>query len=157
MGMTDLQFKSYVRKLLHMIDEATEKETKEEILAAVVKLKEELDRTGAAALEPERPNQYYEQIIRGVKVYVMDNLRTATLEEAAARSHLSSSYLSRLFKSRTSLSFSEYLLQKRMERACVLLEDARNKIYEISDAIGYDNPKNFSRAFRSYYHLSPKE
>ena len=43
MGMTDLQFKSYVRKLLHMIDEATEKETKEEILAAVVKLKEELE------------------------------------------------------------------------------------------------------------------
>ena len=36
-------FKSYVRKLLHMIDEATEKETKEEILAAVVKLKEELE------------------------------------------------------------------------------------------------------------------
>lgn len=127
------------------------------LMLAFLKLKEELDRTGAASLEPEQPNQYYEQIIRGVKVYVMDHLKTATLEEAAVLSHLSSSYLSRLFKSRTSLSFSEYLLQKRMERACVLLGDSRNKIYEISDAIGYDNPKNFSRAFRSYYNLSPKE
>mgnify|MGYP004632891841 CR=1 FL=1 len=44
-----------------------------------------------------------------------------------------------------------------MERSLILLNDPRNKIYEISDAIGYDNPKNFSRAFRSYYKMSPKE
>ena len=87
----------------------------------------------------------------------MDHLRTATLEEAAALAHLSSSYLSRLFKNQTGLSFSEYLLQRRMERSLILLNDSRNKIYEISDAIGYDNPKNFSRAFRSYYQMSPKE
>lgn len=127
------------------------------LMLAFLKLKDELDRQGAACFAPESSNQYYEQIIRVVKAYVMDNLRTANLEEAACLSHLSSSYLSRLFKSQTSLSFSEYLLKKRMERACVLLRDARNKIYEISDAIGYDNPKNFSRAFRNYYHISPKE
>ena len=85
------------------------------------------------------------------------SLRTATLEEAAFLTHLSSSYLSRLFRGQTGQSFSDYLLQKRMERACSMLTDARHKIYEISDAIGYDNPKNFSRAFRNYYHLSPRE
>lgn len=127
------------------------------LMLAFLKLKEELDKAGVPSPEPERANQYYDQIIRMVKVYVMDNLRTATLEEAAVLSHLSGSYLSRLFKSQTSLSFSEYLLAKRMERACVLLGDARNRIYEVSDAIGYDNPKNFSRAFRSYYNMSPKE
>ena len=92
-----------------------------------------------------------------MKAYVMDHLRTATLEEAAFLTHLSSSYLSRLFRGQTGQSFSDYLLQKRMERACSMLTDARHKIYEISDAIGYDNPKNFSRAFRNYYHLSPRE
>ena len=55
------------------------------------------------------------------------------------------------------MSFSDYVLKKRMERACVLLSDPRNKVYEVSDAVGYDNPKNFSRAFRSYFHMSPKE
>lgn len=127
------------------------------LMLAFLKLKDELGRQGAAPFMPEASNQYYEQIIRVVKAYVMDNLRSATLEEAACLAHLSSSYLSRLFKSQTSFSFSEYLLKKRMERACILLSDARNKIYEISDAIGYDNPKNFSRAFRNYYHMSPKE
>ena len=132
------------------------------LMLAFLKLKEELDKARGQSDtefpgESEHANQYYEQIIRSVKSYVMDHLRTATLEEAAALAHLSSSYLSRLFKNQTGLSFSEYLLQKRMERSLILLNDPRNKIYEISDAIGYDNPKNFSRAFRSYYKMSPKE
>ena len=42
MGMTDLQFKSYVRKLISMLDDAADKETKEEILAIVNKLRKEL-------------------------------------------------------------------------------------------------------------------
>lgn len=42
MGMTDLQFKSYVRKLIVMVDEAASKETKEEILAYIEKLRREL-------------------------------------------------------------------------------------------------------------------
>ena len=42
MGMTDLQFKSYVRKLISMLDDAADKETKEEILAIVNKPRKEL-------------------------------------------------------------------------------------------------------------------
>lgn len=127
------------------------------LMLTFLKLKDELDKLHSSAPDSEPVNQYYDQIIRSVKAYVMDNLKTATLEEAAVLSHLSSSYLSRLFKSQCSVSFSDYLLKKRMERACVLLNDPRNKIYEISDAIGYDNPKNFSRAFRNYFNMSPKE
>lgn len=43
MGMTDLQFKCYIRKLLRMIEDAAEKESKEEILASIMKLKEDLE------------------------------------------------------------------------------------------------------------------
>ena len=39
----------------------------------------------------------------------------------------------------------------------MLLNDSRNRIYEVSDAIGYDSPKNFTRAFKNYYNQSPKE
>lgn len=127
------------------------------LMLAFLKLRDELDKNRANHTGADFSNQYYEQIIRTVKSYIIDNLRTASLEEAAYLSHMSNSYLSRLFKSMTSQSFSEYLLERRMERACYLLNDPRNKIYEISDAIGYDNPKNFSRAFRNFYHMSPKE
>ena len=49
--------------------------------------------------DPGPVNQYYDQILRMVKTYVTDHLKTATLEEAAVLSHLSAGYLSRLFKS----------------------------------------------------------
>jgi len=44
-----------------------------------------------------------------------------------------------------------------MEKACILLHNVQYKIYEISDALGYDNPKNFARTFKNYYNISPKE
>lgn len=124
---------------------------------SLLKIKEELDKHHAPSEEEIQSNQYYEEIIRIVKSYISENLRSATLEEAASIVHLSSGYLSRLFKNRTNKSFSDYLLSKRMEKACVLLRNIQYKIYEISDATGYDNPKNFTRTFKNYYNMSPKE
>lgn len=43
MGMTDLQFKSYIRMLLSMIEDITEEKSKEEILAIVNKLRRDLE------------------------------------------------------------------------------------------------------------------
>lgn len=45
MGMTDLQFKSYLRLLIALIDEATSKDSKEEMLAQIKKLRDELERS----------------------------------------------------------------------------------------------------------------
>ena len=127
------------------------------LMLSLYKTKDELDKKHLTTLTDVLPNQYYSQILRCVKNYMLENLRTATLEEAAYTVHLSSSYLSRLFKSQTGISFSEYLLKKRMEHACILLNNPTNKVYEISDTIGYDSPKNFSRAFKNYYQMTPKE
>ena len=30
-------------------------------------------------------------------------------------------------------------------------------LHEIAEKLGYDNPKNFTRAFRSYYGFSPRD
>jgi AraC-like DNA-binding protein len=35
--------------------------------------------------------------------------------------------------------------------------DPSYKHYEIAFYVGYDNPKNFSRAFKSYFNVSPME
>lgn len=42
MGMTDLQFKSYLRLLIHSLEIAENKENKEDILAEITRLKQEL-------------------------------------------------------------------------------------------------------------------
>lgn len=43
MGMTDMQFKCYIRKLLSMIEDVSEERSKEEILAIVNKLRRDLE------------------------------------------------------------------------------------------------------------------
>mgnify|MGYP000399937710 FL=1 len=95
----------------------------------------------------EKPKAYYDQIVYDVQQYLKENYRTATLEEAAAKVSLSPAYLSRVFKDKSGEGFSELLLRTRMEKACELLADIQYKSYDIAYYVGYDNPKNFSRAF----------
>ena len=70
---------------------------------------------------------------------------------------LSPSHLSRTFKEKSGTGFAELLVQVRMEKASEMLSDVRCKSYEVAYEVGYDNPKNFSRAFKTYYGKSPSE
>ena len=68
---------------------------------------------------------------------------------------MSYSYFSRVFKEESGKSFSEYLMKIRMEKAARLLDDPVRKVYEVSQNVGYTNPKSFTRAFKRYFGLSP--
>ena len=103
------------------------------------------------------PDGYYDKIIDQVMRYVVDNCRTATLEQAAAGVGLSPNYLSKVFKRKTGRVFSDYVTEVKMKKAARLLQDIRIKTYQIAYEVGYENPKNFSRAFRAYYGKSPRE
>lgn len=89
--------------------------------------------------------------------YMEDHLADATLEGAASQIHLSTDYLSRLFRKKTGTSFSEYLLNTRMKEAGALMKQIHLSIGEIASRLGYKNPKNFTRAFRNYYGMAPTE
>lgn len=126
-----------------------------DILNCFSKIKMELDQKNA--IKDEKPATYYEQVVNEVKEYIQKNYREASLEEAAEKVHLSPGYLSRIFKEHAEMGFSEYLVKIRMEKASELLADIQYKSYDIAYYIGYDNPKNFSRAFKAYYGITPKE
>lgn len=125
------------------------------LLECFGKVKAKLDACHSAA--DDIPKDYYQQIVYEVKEYLKENYRTASLTEAAARVNLSPTYLSSLFKEKSGGNFSELLLQTRMEKACELLADPQYKSYDIAYYVGYDNPKNFSRAFKAYHGCAPSE
>lgn len=106
---------------------------------------------------PEMVPGYYGNIVKKVAEYIRTNLKTANLEEAALLVNLSAGYLSALYKRETGKSFSESLLETRMKKAAELLICPEYKIYDISEFLGYENSKNFSRAFKSYYGISPRD
>lgn len=99
----------------------------------------------------------HDNLVKTVKEYLEKNYRTASLEEAALLVHFSTSYLSSTFKAAAGISFSDYLLKIRMEKALSLLSNDNYKLYDIADTIGYVNPKNLSRNFKDYYKITPQE
>lgn len=45
----------------------------------------------------------------------------------------------------------------RMDRALALLKGTSLSVEEVSAMVGYNDTSNFYRAFRGYYHVSPRE
>lgn len=100
---------------------------------------------------------YYERIISRVDDYLLKNYQKAALNEAAEIVGISTGYLSRIYKEYKGTGFMEMLTRIRMEKAGELLMDPSYKSYEIAYLVGYDNPKNFTRAFKAYYQVTPRD
>lgn len=97
-------------------------------------------------------------IVDIAKRYVKENFRKdINLTVVANMVSMNYSYFSKLFKNQTGMNFSDYVMKIRMEEAKKLLADPMNKIYEISIRVGYENPKNFTRAFKSHLGITPSE
>lgn len=138
----------------------------DEIVKVFQTVKQELDAGGVDDSGGEREtgeahtesgSGYYDKIIEGVEEYVDQNIKNATLKGAAHHVSISPNYLSKVFKQHTGKNFSDFLLEKKMEKSKEMMADINLKIYHISSAIGYNNPKNFSRAFKQYHGVSPRE
>jgi len=79
------------------------------------------------------------------------------LEIIADELDISSPYLSRLFKSETSVNFKEYLTRLRLDKARELLRNTGLKVYEIAEATGYPDQKYFSDIFKKRTGMTPSE
>lgn len=80
-----------------------------------------------------------------------------TLRQLSDHVFLSPSYFSIQFKKETGKNFVEYLKEYRIEKAKELLRKSCLKVYEISEMVGYQNPKYFTDAFTGYTGLTPLE
>lgn len=127
----------------------------EELVACFEKIRVELDEK--IMMEPAQPKTYYNEIIIRVDEYLNNYYQKASLERAAEAVGLSPNYLSKIYKEKSGCGFLEKLNRIKMEKASELLMDPSYKHYEIAFYVGYDNPKNFSRAFKSYFNVSPME
>lgn len=90
--------------------------------------------------------------------YIISNLSSdLSLEAVANRFAFSSNYFSKIFKDTTGMSYIEFLLQQRIEKAKQLLRETNLKIYSVSLQVGYDNVGYFNRIFKKRTGLSPEE
>lgn len=80
-----------------------------------------------------------------------------SLETLADHYYLNPTYFSRMFRKYTGTTFTDYLIELRMEKAKELLALGKYKIYEISQMVGYRSDKYFFRIFKQYTGQSPTE
>lgn len=138
------------------------KPTKYQQLCEVfTKLHMELDRkTLSGQNKPEESDDSKDanaKLIEKVKSFVNQNYKELTLEKTAEHVRLNPYYLSSFFHQHTGEKFYDFVLRIKMKKASELLRKTNKKIYEISEMVGYTNANSFSRTFKNYYNLNPKE
>ena len=96
--------------------------------------------------------------IRMALEYIEQNYNR-DLNMAVVSNYISMNYslFSLLFKQYTGTKFVDYLKDIRIKEAKRLLVDTDMKVAEISQAIGYDNEKNFMKVFKAVCGVSPTE
>ena len=89
--------------------------------------------------------------------YMSEHFDTVTLKDIAKHFSYHPNYISALLHRELGKSFSEMLLEQRMERAVILLKGTNLPIEKIAALLGYSNSSNFYKAFREYFKCPPRE
>lgn len=96
--------------------------------------------------------------IRFAKQYIRENYgKPISLESVSELAGFNPTYFSTLFKKETGLTFTEYLLQTRMDAAKDLLKDTNLNISVICERVGYSDHKYFSKTFTRLTGLKPNQ
>lgn len=80
-----------------------------------------------------------------------------SIEEIAEHVHLSPSHFSRLFVKEMGVSASEYIRQKKIERAKNLLQYSDYSFIRISNYLSFSSQSHFINTFEKYVGMTPKK
>ncbi|PWM39928.1 MAG: hypothetical protein DBX66_01240 [Clostridiales bacterium] len=90
--------------------------------------------------------------------YIEENLgHNITRHSLSEALFFSPDYLARLFKREMGVSIASYLLERRMERARVLLSTTRKSIHLIAQELGYESSSYFCKLFKKRFGVTPNE
>ncbi len=88
--------------------------------------------------------------------YIENHLREKiSVADLARQSHLSISRFHRVFKNGTGRSPTDFIMQKRVQTAQLLLATTSMSVKEIADNTGFTNPFYFCRVFKHYTGATP--
>lgn len=98
------------------------------------------------------------ELVKIARQYMDENFEQGiTVAEAAQYVFLSQGYFTRAFKDELGISPMNYLMSKRIEKACELLENNEIKVSSIAVQSGFSSPQRFNVAFRKLMGKTPME
>ena len=137
-------------KTIHRKQDESQKLRREDIIEQTVMAKLEK--------EPDVPTDEQTERIDLVKAYVEQHIRERiTVKDLAELVHVNEQYLMRIFKKETGKSVVEYITEQRMFMASDLLRNTDLSINFIADCVGCENYSYFTKLFKKYTDLTPRE
>ena len=97
-----------------------------------------------------------EEYVERACLLISSNYAATSVQQLAKELHLNRSYLSRIFKEITGISIQSYLTNTRLQAARSLILQ-KYTVSQASSMVGYSDIASFSRAFKNYYKISPKQ
>ena len=102
--------------------------------------------------------EHNSRVVKNAVEYVARHFpEEITLASVAEELHVNTSYLSMLFRQATGVTFKEHLNRVRIEEAERLLTNTDYPILEIAIACGYRDQSYFTKVFKKYTGLTPRQ
>lgn len=111
--------------------------------------------TARCAEQKESQSGFNQELDHAVHFFNDNYKSDISIEDYAAKCHVSLSWFIRCFKKYTGITPMQYILSTRIASAQSLLESSAYTVSEIASIVGYDNPMYFSRIFKKQTGMSP--
>ena len=103
-------------------------------------------------------NKNTKTIIECCLKYLDENyFRDISMEMVASMFFYNTSYFSMLFKKHAGVPFQQYLIKLRMLHAENMLRTTDKKVFEVAQAVGYSNARQFMTMFKKLFGMTPDE
>lgn len=116
-------------------------------------LREDLMEPLLAAADSQMKQQ---NIIYKIVEYLNENIdKDVSLEQCAREFNYNANYLSRLFKQKFGKTYTEYVVELKVEKCKELLVRTDISVNDLASRFGYSSPQNFIRVFKKYTLMTP--
>ena len=89
-----------------------------------------------------------------IELHYAEKIGLKTLSDAL---YISPNYFSDLFRRHMKVKFSDFLIEYRLKKACILLKKPEYKVSEIAEMVGFRDSTYFSTVYKITYNLTPLE
>lgn len=113
----------------------------------------------SALIDEKQDMKKEERIEADLREYVLENYSDAGLSIGQLAEHIgySPAYTIKLFKNVMGISFTQYVVNLRIDRAMQMLKETNDNIDVIAEKNGFATYNNFAKLFRSKTGMSPSD
>lgn len=104
---------------------------------------------------PSADKLFLQSIIESIEQHLEES--EFDLERLSGEMNMSKSTLYRKIKSMTGLTPLDFVRNIKMKRACMMLLARTQTISEVAYAVGFSNPKYFTKCFKEEFGVTPTE